>query len=233
MSNNIIDFRDYVQNRLVHEALPDLPDIPIIQEATSIFGDKMLRLILLGQLCLEANDAIIAAGFDPVDFHIDDKSVDRFMITNHLNDDDAMFNGVFFDWLTEQGILIRVATSLVFDEGQPCPSIIDILRIGPDDDHWEILDEGEWDDDGPPAEFFEYLEEAWEDSGDDATEYDNDRTIAQLDISVETYNVLDEAGIDTMDELAELKEKTVRMLVGDRGLEEIKEALAVEGLSLR
>lgn len=233
MSNNIIDFRDYVQNRLVHEALPDLPDIPIIQEATSIFGDKMLRLILLGQLCLEANDAIIAAGFDPVDFHIDDKSVDRFMITNHLNDDDAMFNGVFFDWLTEQGILIRVATSLVFDEGQPCPSIIDILRIGPDDDHWEILDEGEWDDDGPPAEFFEYLEEAWEDSGNDATEYDNDRTIAQLDISVETYNVLDEAGIDTMDELAELKEKTVRMLVGDRGLEEIKEALAVEGLSLR
>ena len=233
MSNNIIDFRDYVQNRLVHEALPDLPDIPIIQEATSIFGDKMLRLILLGQLCLEANDAIIAAGFDPVDFHIDDKSVDRFMITNHLNDDDAMFNGVFFDWLTEQGILIRVATSLVFDEGQPCPSIIDILRIGPDDDHWEILDEGEWDDDGPPAEFFEYLEEAWEDSGNDATEYDNDRTIAQLDISVETYNVLDEAGIDTMDELAELKEKTVRMLVGDRGLDEIKEALAVEWLSLR
>ena len=233
MSNNIIDFRDYVQNRLVHEALPDLPDIPIIQEATSIFGDKMLRLLLLGQLCMEANDAIIAAGFDPVDFHIDDRSVDRFMITDHLNDDDAMFNGVFFDWLTEQGILIRVATSLIFDEGQPCPSIIDILRIGPDDDHWEILDEGEWDDDGPPAEFFEYLEEAWEDSGNDATEYDNDRTIAQLDISVETYNVLDEAGIDTMDELAELKEKTVRMLVGDRGLDEIKEALAVEWLSLR
>ena len=233
MSNNIIDFRDYVQNRLVHEALPDLPDIPIIQEATSIFGDKMLRLLLLGQLCMEANDAIIAAGFDPVDFHIDDRSVDRFMITDHLNDDDAMFNGVFFDWLTEQGILIRVATSLIFDEGQPCPSIIDILRIGPDDDHWEILDEGEWDDDGPPAEFFEYLEEAWEDGGDDATEYDNDRTIAQLDISVETYNVLDEAGIDTMDELAELKEKTLRMLLGDRGLDEIKEALAVEGLSLR
>lgn len=232
MSDNIIDFKDYVQNCLVHEALPNLPDIPIIQEASSIFGDKMLRLLLLGQLCLEANDSIIAAGFDPIDFHIDDKSVDRFMITDHLDDDDAMFNGVFFDWLTEQGTLIRVATSVVFEDGQPCPSLVDILRIGPDDDHWEILDEGEWDDDGPPAEFFEFLEEAWEDDSDSSEEEcADDRTIAQLDISVETYNKLDEAGLDTIDDVAELKEKTLRVILGEKDFEEVRDALAVYGMT--
>ena len=230
--DNIINFQKYAQQRLIHEALPELPDIPIIQEASSIFGDKILRLLLLGQLCLEANDAIISAGFDPVDFHIDDKSVDRFFTTDHLDDDDAMFNGVFFDWLTEQGTLIRVATSVVFEDGQPCPSLVDILRIGPDDDHWEILDEGEWDDDGPPAEFFEFLEEAWEDDSDSSEEeYDDDRTIAQLDISVETYNKLDEAGLDTIDEVAELKEKTLRVILGENGLAEVRDALAVYGMT--
>ena len=37
--DNIIDFKKYVQQRLIHEALPELPDIPIIEEASSIFGD--------------------------------------------------------------------------------------------------------------------------------------------------------------------------------------------------
>ena len=231
--DNIINFQKYVQQRLIHEALPELPDIPIIQEASSIFGDKLLRLLLLGQLCLEGNDAIISAGFDPVDFHIDDKSVDRFFTTDHLDDDDAMYNGVFFDWLTEQGTLIRVATSVIFDDGQPCPSIVDIFRIGPDDDHWEVLDEGEWHDDGPPAEFFEFLEEAWEDDSDSSEEeYDDDRTIAQMNISVETYNKLDEAGLDTVDDVAELKEQTLRVILGEQGLDEVKEALVVYGLKL-
>ena len=225
---NIIDFKKYDQQRLIHEALPDLPDIPIIQEASSIFGDKILRLLLLGQLCLEANDAIISAGFDPVDFHIDYRSVDRFFTTGHLNDENAMYNGVFFDWLTEQETMIRVATTVVFDDGQPCPSIVDFFRIGPDDDHWEVLDEGEWDDDGPPAEFFEYLEEAWEDAPEE--EWADDRTIAQMDISVETYNKLDEAGLDTIDDVAEMKKKTLQVILGERGLEEVRKALAVYGL---
>ena len=112
--------------------------------------------------------------------------------------------------------------------------VIDILRIGPDDDHWEILDEGEWDDDGPPAEFFEFLEDAWEGEaedtegtadGEDEWGAAEDRTIEQLPISVETYNRLAVAGIETIDELAELKEKTMRVLVGDDGLKEIQEAM--------
>ena len=248
-NTNIVDFKTYIQNRLIHEALPDLPDIPIVNEASIIFGDKLARLILLGQLCIEANDAIIAAGFDPVDFHIDDISVDRFFTTDHLLDDYAMFNGVCFDWLTEQGELVRVATTLVFDNEETCPSIVDILRIGPDDDHWEILDDGEWSDDGPPAEFFEFLEDAWDsaaeeksgagsgDGDEDGDEYsddwEDDRTLAQLNISVDTYNKLDAAGIETMDELADLKEKTVAVLVGEAGLLEVRAALDEYGLELQ
>ena len=128
---------------------------------------------------------------------------------------------------------IRVATSVVFEDDQPCPSLVDILRIGPDDDHWEILDEGEWNDDGPPAEFFEYLEEAWEDNEDaPVEEWADDRTIAQLSISVETYNKLDEAGLETIDEVAELKEKTLRVILGEHGLAEVRDALAVYGMTL-
>ena len=231
--DNIMDLQRDIQQRLIHEALPELPGIPIVEEASSIFGDKIMRLLLLGQLCMEANDAIVSAGFDPVDFHIDGKSVDRFLTTDHLDDEDAMFNGVFFDWVTEQGLLIRIATSTVFEDGQPRPSLVDILRIGPDDDHWEILDEGEWDDDGPPVEFFEFLEEAWENDSlsfeEDAS--DEDHTIAQLNISVDTYNRLDAAGLDTLDEVAALKEKTLGMLLGEQGLAEVMDALAVYGLT--
>ena len=118
----------------------------------------------------------------------------------------------------------------MFEDGQPCPSLVDILRIGPDDDHWEILDEGEWDDDGPPAEFFEFQEEAWEDDSDASETDDEDRAIAQLNISVEIYNKLDEAGLYTIDDVAELKEQTLRVILGERGLEEVQEALAVYGL---
>lgn len=231
--SGIDQFTQSLRQLLTDEALPDLPGVPMVTEASEIFGDRLFRLVLLGRMCTEANDAIIEAGFDPVDFHIDPRSVDRFMATDHLRDENAMFNGVFFDWLTEQGTLIRAAMTLVFEGDELAPSIVDILRIGPEDDHWEILDEGEWDDDGPPAELFDFLEEAWaEDSGEE-DEWTEDHSLAQLDISVETYNALDQAGIESLDELAELKAQTVQALVGEDALEEVRLALQQYGLQMR
>ena len=61
----------------------------------------------------------------------------------------------------------------------------------------------------------------------------DDRTLAQLNISVDTYNKPDAAGIETMDELADLKEKTVAALVGEAGLLEVRAALDEYGLELQ
>ena len=162
---------------------------------------------------------------------------------------DAMFNGVCFDWLSEDWLVRAAVTVYLLDEDEaqeegdeshlPCELSVAFFRIAEDMDHWQVLDEdGEWSDDGPPDDLFDHLDELDEldeddDFDDEEDHWRSDRTLTMLDISVDTYNALDEAGILTMDELSEMTERAVEAIAGPKGLEEVEIALAEEGLRLR
>ncbi|MDO4867580.1 MAG: DNA-directed RNA polymerase subunit alpha C-terminal domain-containing protein [Clostridia bacterium] len=246
--NDIIDF-DSFRRRTQRDGLPELP---AVDEVTEIVTDRMLRATLLMEMTAEVMKAVAAAGMDPAEFHVEAGSVDRFFGTDRIYDDDAMFNGVCFDQLGEDWLVRAAVTVYLLDEDEeqeegdaesqlPCELSVDFFRIAEDMDHWQVLDEdGEWSDDGPPEDLFDLLDELDEldeddefDEDDEGDHWRSDRTLTMLDISVDTYNALDEAGIYTMDELSEMTERAVEAIVGPKGLEEVELALAEEGLRLR
>lgn len=252
--SNIIDFnafrrqgegkdRQDEQNQEIN-----LPDIPMAHEANAVFGETMFRMVLLGQMTAEAVEAIKKAGMDPANFHLNDDSVARFLTTDTLGED-VPYNGVCFDW-NDADAQVRVALTVNLDFAdfeappQARPSVVDILRLLPDADHWQVLENGEWTEQGPPDAFFDNLEEIWDnwldddeddedwDDDDDDDDWIEDRTIAQLDISVDLFNKLTAAGIETIDYLIDLKPRLVAALVGQQGFEEIKAALDDEDLEI-
>lgn len=248
--SDIIDF-DSFRRRAQQDGSQELP---AVNEVTEIVTDQMLRATLLMEMTAEVMKAVADAGMDPAEFHIEAGSVDRFFGTDRIYDDDAMFNGVCFDRLDEDWLVRAAVTVYLLDEDEvleegdeepqlPCELSVAFLRIAEDMDHWQVLEEdGEWSDDGPPEDIFDLLDELDELDEDDCDDEDDeedtdhwrsDRTLTMLDISVDTYNALDEAGIYTMDELSEMTARAVKAIAGTEGLEEVKAALAKEGLSLR
>lgn len=243
--SNIIDF-DSFRRQAQQEGLPELP---AVDEVTEIVTDRMLRATLLMEITAEVMREVSAAGMNPADFHIEGGSVDRFFGTDRIYDEDAMFNGVCFDWLGEDWLVRAAVTVYLLDEDEaqeegdephlPCELSVAFFRIAEDMDHWQVLEEdGEWSDDGPPDDLFDHLDELDEldeddDFDDEEDHWRSDRTLTMLDISVDTYNALDEAGILTMDELSEMTERAVEAIAGPKGLEEVEIALAEEGLRLR
>jgi len=226
MKDNIIEF-DVLQKKARLENLPD--DLPAVNEATEIAGDKFLRTVMVIEMTANAMTKIAEAGLDAAQFHIDEESVERFYRTNRIGEEGAIFNGLCFDW-EDQDILIRVvATVMVDDDGNPCESIIDILRIEPGDRHWEWLKDGEWVM-GPPAEFFRALDvlENMDDWDEDDDEWES--SIDSMMLSPGTMGALHEAGIHTIDELRELSDAELLKLkgIGKKRVEEIREALEYE-----
>ena len=187
------------------------------------------RLALFSEISAAAEETLRSRGFDPEDFLVEPDSWSRFLTLEASRDGEAAFNGPWYDAMAGNR-LVRLATQ-ADGHGGDAKLSMELFRIGEGDDAWEVLSDGAWVDDGPPEDFFDCLlfPDALEDDGD---EWPQDRTIAQMNLSVDVYNALDAAGIDTVDDLAMLKKKTALALLGPKGLEEAEEALAMYGLEL-
>ena len=218
--SNIIDF-DSLRNQMGSASGP------LFEQAAEYAADRIFRSALLLQISAEADAKIKEIGLDPANFEIDEESLDRFYETETLMDDDAMWNGPWFDWEDDE-FLYRVASKPVLDKEGVCPSIIDVLRIEEDADEWQIWDDGKWVDDGPPEDFFEL-------SADEMMmlrEEEEQLELSDLPLISGTHMILTNAGIDS---IAALQEKTDQELLGIRGigkarLADIREQLQPENL---
>lgn len=199
-----------------------------------IAGEKVVKAIMLCELCEGARDALRSLGFDPDEFLPETKSVNRYMAIDDLLDDNLEYTGPWFTAVVD-GYLYRLATEF-FDLDEYVEAAFYLFRLGEHDAYWEEYEDDRWVE-GPDEDFFDDLlwicdsEDLDKDPFDDEDEAYDDGTIAMLDISVEAFNALCEAGIETINELSDMTRSEVLALPGmtEALVDELDAALAEEG----
>lgn len=198
---------------------------------------RIARTILTIDLSTIVETVLKRIGFDPDDFRIVNDSVSRIVTEPDLLTLD--WNGPWYD-AEIGGYTVRAATQMILHDDGDVDFGIEVFRIGNEDDHWQVWKDNHWDLDGPEAWFFDemlYGAEEDDDEDDDVDEsyYDNDHSLTMLSVDVATYNALDAAGIQTMDDLTEMTKDQILGIpnMSESGLESIISALADEGLELK
>ena len=209
--------------------------------------NRFQRLIILETISRRVREKITAAGMDASLFRIDPVAFDRFQ-TREIDVADAQetgewpippelyWNGPYYDW-NQDGTLIRAATTVLRHESGEIELLVDLVKMPAGSKYWLMWHDGVWETD----DFLEAVEEELrrrqiEALGPAAIGYDDDVVdIFTLSLSLRVVTALCEGGIMTVGELCEMTEEKLLDIwgIGPKAIEEIKEALEEEGLSLR
>lgn len=254
----IADDRIQASARGISEALVQhfsiLPQNELLRATGNYVVEKVSMLIMLGFVATKVSEVLESAGLDPNNFTVDEDSLDLFMDLEETevdveafmkavseNDESALellWNGPYYDWNMETGMTYRAATTIFKQAMGEFGLSIDLLRIGEDDDNWQIYNDGLWLD-GPSEGFFEYLEarrEGWFDddfSDEDDEDWDDEdweNSIDSMLLSANITSALHGAGIDTIDALKKLTDAELFAIkgIGRKSIQNIREALEIE-----
>ena len=192
--DNIINFSDHAKSReplqtqelsmeSLMQRLMSMPQNGLMSSLSRAVNDRMQRLMLMLEIGAKASELLSSIGFNPDDFSEDYESVERFL-SWEPDDTEPLWNGPFFDWDAddEANTTVRVATTVdIGDEearGTPITLMMDILKLGENDEAWQRYSDGEWINDGPPAEFFDLMDafgnDPWDEDFDDEDDEDFD-----------------------------------------------------------
>lgn len=270
MSDNIIDFEAHKREHAeplqsedlsadnLMARLSSLPDDDLMASVSEAINDRMVRLLTLADIAAQVSKLLKSLGFDPDDFSVDEESMDRYLAQDEIPSKNRPWNGPFFDWVPDvpEDVMVRVVTTIwedidnpTEDGGVPIILQMDIYKLNEGDNRWQRYSDGEWVEDGPPADAFDFLEEFWEslddddwddedwddededddddwDEDDDDDDWDED-SILNLDLNSSTYGALAEAGIDTITRLREMSNDELLAIDGinRRSLFSIRRAL--------
>ncbi len=256
MSDNIIDFnkrrRELIEKQPVSEVpmtkllkgLTSVPKNDLMADVARSVHEKITRLLIMTDIASKASDMLSAYGFDPNNFNLEFDSMNRFLSGEMGDDEDALWNGPFFDWDAEDSnnSTVRVVSTVhITDEDENDVSIrlaLELLKLGQDDENWSRFVDGAWVQDGPPADFFDDLElvdlneDDWgDDEDDDEDDWDDDddeSSIYMHDFSNGSMKALTLAGIETVDQLKAMSDEQLAAIDGltQKDLKRIRRVLA-------
>lgn len=263
MSDNIIDFNQRKRekdeaarenNDFSPEAmmshLSELPENELMDSVTEAISTRMMRMLFLTDIGGKASEALKGIGFDPDNFCVDEESLDRYLATPFVTgEDDPQWNGPWFDWDAEDGSTVRLVTTIQvaepsMEEGQPVSVSMNLLRLEEDADRWTVFTGDDWVE-GPPADFFDFIDEwdgdtdDWDDEDDgdwdeDDGDWDEDEwtdadetSVCALVLRPTILAALVRAGIETFDQLRSADDARLLAIPGfdQNTLRRVREAL--------
>lgn len=262
MSDNIIDFnkrrRQQMENRPVSEVpmeallngLASAPQNDLMADVAQCVREKLTRLLILTDIASKASEMLSAYGFDPNNFYLEPDSMERYLSGDMDEDEEALWNGPFFDWDAddEYDTTVRVLTTIRrTGEGEDDISIqlaLELFKLGEGDKVWSRFCNGEWIQDGPPADLFDmphyagfdedgdddFDDDDFDDDEDDWHDEDDERSIYMFDFSNAAMKALTLAGIDTVDQLKAMTDAQMAAIPGlsERDLARIKKVLSYD-----
>ena len=152
----IVDFKDLLHNYYRENQF----DIPMVADAIENGEVEIERVVETMRITNAAVSVAIDAGLDPMIFRV--VNLREFIQHGML-----FFTGSDEEWDYELvGTISDMAYEGSYHEGwirpigrvEPHPRF-DVMRKKPNDDHWQIVCEGEWIDNGPPVGYLEELNE--------------------------------------------------------------------------
>ena len=258
MSDNIIDFnkrrREHMKDQPVSEVsmetlLKGLASVPrnnLMASVSQSIHEKITRLLILADIASKASDLLSAYGFDPDNFYLEDASLDRYLSGIMDEGEEALWNGPFFDWDADdsRNSTVRMVTTIrTTEEDSNDVSIqlaMELFKLGENDEVWSRFNNGEWIEDGPPADIFDELnlgefdedEEDWNGAEDEEDWEDDDdpNSIYMYDFSNAAMKALTLAGIDTVDPLKAMTDEQLSAIPGlsEKDVKRIRKVLSYE-----
>jgi len=265
MSDNIIDFnkrrREHMENQPVSEVsldallkgLTSVPQNDLMASVGQSVQEKMTRLLIMTDIASKASEMLGVYGFDPNNFYLESDSMNRYLSGEMDEGENALWNGPFFDWDAEDEnqTTVRVLSTIrnvdVNEEETAIQLALEIFKLGRDDEVWSRFADGEWLQDGPPADIFDNLgyedftdwdEDEEEDSpndaprGDDEWDWDDDdmNSIYMYDFSPAAMKALTLAGIETVDALKAMSDAQLAAIPGlsEKDVRRIKKVLSFD-----
>jgi hypothetical protein len=269
MSDNIIDFskrrREHMQQQPMSEVsmetllqgLTSAPRNDLMADVASSVREKMTRLLIMTDIASKASEMLAAYGFDPNNFYLEPESMERYLSGEMDEGEDALWNGPFFDWDAddEKDTTVRVLSTIhTVDEDEDGEDVsiqlcLELFKLGKDDEVWSRFVDGEWLQDGPPADIFDTLGyedftdwDEVEDDDDDAPDgeprgdvdwdWDDDdmNSIYMYDFSPAAMKALTLAGIETVDSLKAMSDAQLAAIPGlsEKDVKRIKKVLSFD-----
>ena len=251
MSDNIIDFNDLRHDKdedsqtfdlspdAVLERLSSLPENAMMAGINAAIGTRITKLMFLAEIGARATEGLQAAGFDPGDFDLDEESLNRYLASDLEIGEEVLWNGPWFDWLTDDAT-IRLVSTIKFSEareqGIPVDMTMNLLKLDDDADQWEIFNGEGWTQDGPPADFFDDMDdfddedewdedwdddedEDWDDDEDDEDEDWDDEdddgiALFDLDLPDAIFIALVKGGVESVEQLAAMTDMQLLAIDG-------------------
>ena len=265
MSDNIIDFskrrREHMQQQPMSEVsmetllqgLTSAPRNDLMADVASSVREKMTRLLIMTDIASKASEMLSAYGFDPNNFYLEPESMERYLSGEMDEDEDALWNGPFFDWDAddEKDTTVRVLSTIhTVDEDEDGEDIsiqlcLELFKLGRGDKVWSRFNDGEWVQDGPPADLFDTPDfpdyDGDDDEDDDGDGEDEDhwddwyanedpRSIYMYDFSNASLKALTLAGIDNVDQIKAMTDAQLAAIPGmtEKDLSRIRTVLSYD-----
>lgn len=260
MADNIIDFnkrrREQMQQQPMTEVsmetllqgLTSAPRNELMADVASSVRQKMTRLLIMTDIASKASEMLAAYGFDPNNFYLEPESMERYLSGEMDEGEDALWNGPFFDWDAddEKNTTVRVLSTIRTndeDRNEEDVSIqlaLELYKLGQDDKVWSRFNDGEWVQDGPPADLFDTPDFSdYDDDDEDGEDEDHweewyanedPRSIYMYDFSNASLKALTLAGIDTVDQLKAMTDAQLAAIPGmtEKDLARIRTVLSYD-----
>ena len=259
--SNIIDFnkrrRERMQQQPMNEVsmeallqgLASAPKNDLMADVANSVREKITRLLIMTDIASKASEMLAAYGFDPNNFYLDEDSLDRYLAGDMNGGEQTLWNGPFFDWDAddENDTTVRVLSTIhTTDEDEDDVSIqlaLELFKLGKDDKVWSRFNDGEWIQDGPPADLFDTPDFSDFDADDDDDEdgededhwdewYANEdpRSIYMFDFSNASLKALTLAGIDNVDQIKAMTDAQLSAIPGmtEKDLKRIRTVLSYD-----
>ena len=261
MSDNIIDFnkrrREHMQQQPMSEVsleallseLTSAPKNDLMADVVNSVHEKITRLLIMTDIASKASEMLAAYGFDPNNFYLESESMERYLSGEMDEGEDALWNGPFFDWDAddENDTTVRVLSTIrTTDENEDDVSVqlaLELFKLGRGDKVWSRFNDGEWIQDGPPADLFDMpdFSDFDADDDDDADGEDEDRwdewyanedprSIYMYDFSNASLKALTLAGIDNVDQIKAMTDAQLSAIPGitEKDLKRIRTVLSYD-----
>ena len=259
--SNIIDFnkrrREHMQQQPMNEVsmeallqgLASPPKNDLMADVANSVREKITRLLIMTDIASKASEMLAAYGFDPNNFYLEPDSMERYLSGEMDEGEDALWNGPFFDWDAddENDTTVRVLSTIhTTDEDDEDISIqlaLELFKLGKDDKVWSRFNDGEWIQDGPPADLFDMPDfsdfEADDDDDEDGEDEDHwdewyanedPRSIYMFDFSNASLKALTLAGIDNVDQIKAMTDAQLSAIPGmtEKDLKRIRTVLSYD-----
>ena len=246
---------------LFSDYLSDLPQIPMMNNCRDMVSNHLTRTLMFTTVCARAMDYLRREGFPAEKFTVNEVSVNNFMTGDlfglatalqQADDTERLWNGPRFDG-QDGDTKMCLATSVVLESDGAMMCAMDVLRLEPEAENWEIYFEGDWVE-GPPRQIFNFLDigrmtrsvmeqdrfsEFFEDDDDDDDwpdfDIDDDDSLYDLGLSDRIVRALKADMVNTVEDLIALRPQEVLAIrgIGRASLKEIEAMLEYIDLGLR